>query len=188
MLAACAAERRCRQRYPDPEALLAKATTTLEKDPLTVSVDHRGASIDVLVTPAFLARALRQLVSDGGSSGPLFAVGSIPPVLDAVAARRSQELSTVIAQLIQYEDPLCLGYRTPCLPAATGSLGVQLTTLCRDIVPGREPDPVALSTVFRRRVRHGLLAGGLRPLAGRPSGRSRGRTTDGERHGTGHAG
>jgi hypothetical protein len=37
---------------------------------------------------------------NGGSSGPLFAVGSIPSVPDAVAARRSQELSTVIAQLI----------------------------------------------------------------------------------------
>ena len=150
VLAACAADRRCRQRYPDPKTLLAKATKTLEEDPLTVSVDHRGARTDVLVTPAFLARALRQLVSDGGSSGPLFAVGSIPSVLDAAASRRSQELSTIIAQLIQYEDPLCLGYRTPCLPVGTGSVGVQLTILCRDIVSAGEPDPAALTTTAFR--------------------------------------
>ena len=150
VLAACAADRRCRQRYPDPEALLAKATTILEKDPLTVSVDHRGASIDVLVTPAFLARALRQLVSDGGSSGPLFAVGSIPPVLrrrgctaQPGAEHRHRPADPVRRSVVRSAT------RTPCLPAATGSVGVQLTILCRDIILGREPDPVALSTVFR---------------------------------------
>jgi pimeloyl-ACP methyl ester carboxylesterase len=147
-LAACAADHRCRQRYPDPEALLAKATKTLQENPLTVSIDHRGAPTDVLVTPAFLARALRQLVSDGGSSGPLFAVGSIPSVLDAVASRRSHELNTIVAQLIQHEDPLCLGYRTPCLPVGRGSIGVQLTVLCRDVAPFPRPDPVALETAF----------------------------------------
>jgi hypothetical protein len=37
------------------------------------------------------------MLSDSGSSGPLFTVGSVPALLEAVAAQRSAELSPLIA-------------------------------------------------------------------------------------------
>jgi hypothetical protein len=109
--------------------------TSLRSEPLRLSVDRQGQSVPVLLDPGLLARALRQMLSDGGSSGPLFAAGSIPSVLAAVVAKRERELSSMFAQFLRYEDPLCLGYRTPCLPAVTVALGVELSMLCRDIAP-----------------------------------------------------
>jgi pimeloyl-ACP methyl ester carboxylesterase len=142
VLAACSRDPRCRARYPEPEALLDKAMTSLRSKPLRLSVDRQGQRVPVILDPGLLARALRQMLSDGGSSGPLFAAGSIPSVLAAVVARRERDLSSMFTQFLRYEDPLCLGYRTPCLPAMTVALGVELSMLCRDIAPfSVEPRP-----------------------------------------------
>ena len=135
VLAACSRHPRCRARYPEPEALLDKAMTSLRSEPLRLSVDLQGDRVPILLEPGLLARALRQMLSDGGSSGPLFAAGSIPSVLAAVVTRRKGDLSSMFAQFLRYEDPLCLGYRTPCLPAMTVALGAELSMLCRDIAP-----------------------------------------------------
>ena len=135
VLATCSRQPRCRARYPEPEALLDKAMTSLKSEPLLLSVNLQGDRVPVLLEPGLLARALRQMLSDGGSSGPLFTAGSIPSVLDAVVTKRKRDLSSMFAQFLRYEDPLCLGYRTPCLPATTIALGAELSMLCRDIAP-----------------------------------------------------
>jgi len=142
VLAACSRDPRCRARYPEPEALLDKAMTSLRSEPLRLNVDRDGQRVPVVLDPGLLARALRQMLSDGGSSGPLFTAGSIPSVLDAVVTKRRRDLTSMFAQFLRYEDPLCLGYRTPCLPLVTVALGVELSMLCRDIAPfSDEPRP-----------------------------------------------
>jgi len=41
-----------------------------------------------------------------------------------------------MATMLRYDDAgLCVGYRSPCLPATATSLSVELTLLCRDIAP-----------------------------------------------------
>ena len=89
------------------------------------------------------------MLSDGGSSGQLFRLLEIPAFLETVVARRAGPLARATARFVQYEGPLCLGYRSPCLPAHRYAAGVELTMLCRDIAPFSEAERPALGPGFR---------------------------------------
>ena len=149
VLAACAADRACYERYPDPASLIHRAMKAL-RQPLRLRVPDDGETTPLVFDQGFLARALRQMLSDGGSSGALFTPASVPALLDAVAVRNRSRLADAAGDFIRYEGPLCLGYRTPCLPAITGSLGVELTMLCRDIAPFTDHRPSGLGPGFRQ--------------------------------------
>ena len=135
VLAACTRDRTCRRRYPDAPALVDRAMQTLRRDPLAFTAPRRNDQIRVVLDPTLLARGLRQLLSDSGSSGPFFSPTSVPEVLDAVVARDRVALRRFVGQLVRYDDGLCLGYRSKCLPAHSPSQGVELSILCRDIAP-----------------------------------------------------
>jgi pimeloyl-ACP methyl ester carboxylesterase len=154
VLAACAAERRCRSMHPNADQLLDRAIATLQQRPLRLRVHHAGQLTSVVLDPGLLARALRQLLSDGGSSGPLFRLGHLPAFLEDVIHRRPS-LTSDVATMLRYDDGLCLGYRTPCLPVAATSLPVELTMLCRDIAPFSHEEPPALGAGFREAYTHG---------------------------------
>lgn len=149
VLDSCALDTRCRAEHPGARGLLRRAMAAVEDEPLRLTVDLDDARVPVLLDAGFLARSLRQLMSDSGSSGPLFRLLSIPGFLETVAARRPGPLARAVGRLVQFEGPLCLGFRTPCLPAQHASTGVELTVLCRDIAPFAEPDANRLGSGFR---------------------------------------
>jgi pimeloyl-ACP methyl ester carboxylesterase len=155
VLAACAQDRQCHTMHPEPDRLLDRAMASLEWRPLHLQVDHDGKLTSVVLDPGLLARALRQLLSDGGSSGPFFRLGHLPALLEDVVHRRPS-LTADVATMLRYDDGLCLGYRTPCLPVATTSLPVELTLLCRDIAPFSQQEPPALGAGFREAYSQGL--------------------------------
>ena len=149
VLDSCASDTRCRAEHPGARGLLSRAMAAVAHRPVRLTVDLDGARVPVLLDAGFVARSLRQLMSDGGSSGALFRLLSIPGFLETVADRRRGPLARAVGRLVQFEGPLCLGFRTPCLPAHHASTGVDLTVLCRDIAPFTEPDAPRLGPGFR---------------------------------------
>jgi pimeloyl-ACP methyl ester carboxylesterase len=149
LLAACERDASCRREHPHAAGLLDQAMRSLQQEPLVLDVEVAGERLPLVFDAGFLARALRQLLSDTGSSGALFLPGSVPGFLEDVVSRRVATLAADAARLVQYEDPLCLGYRTPCLPAHHVATGVELTVLCRDVAPFADRDDRALGAGFR---------------------------------------
>jgi pimeloyl-ACP methyl ester carboxylesterase len=136
LTAACAAAPACATATPDLAALLKDATARLDQEPVTFIADvghlatAAGRPVTVLVDGAKLLRAVRATLGGDGPDGVLLLPGTI-----AAAARG--EVSGQLKSILGYDSLLCTGYRPLCNvdPDAAFSMGVYLTTLCRDQAP-----------------------------------------------------
>src|SRR5262249_31501348 len=84
---------------------------------------------------AMLLRMLRNMLSDGGSSGSLFTPHAVPAFLHAVLAGKLIELAPSMAAAFVGDVPYCVGYQPKCLPPHRRSIGVTYSLLCPDIAP-----------------------------------------------------
>ena len=135
VLASCAADERCARAFPDVASSLDDAFAALEQEPVNVPMTGDGTTYDVHVDDALLARLLRAMLSDGGSSGRLLLPESIPALLDLVNERRLDQVDGSLAQAVVGSPSFCLGYQPKCEPQHKMSQGVTYSVLCHDVAP-----------------------------------------------------
>lgn len=151
LAAACADDRRCADRVRDLEASIDRSLARLDASPVTVDVPVENVPAAAGVTGAvwvvvddlrFLS-LLRQILSDGASSGPSYDPSTLPATV--TAARRgefSAEVGSLIANMLD-DQPYCTGFLPKCTPLHRVSYGALLSYLCRDVVPSLDAEALA---------------------------------------------
>jgi pimeloyl-ACP methyl ester carboxylesterase len=155
VLEACMNDPRCARRFPEATTLYDEALAAVSREPL----DIRGPTPDggpgkVILDSATLVRVVRQIASDGGSSGLVMTLGSIPRVLQDVVERDTQALNRRLAPILLQQEAFCLGYSAHCLSRHHLSVGPWLTISCRDVLPFTDRSPAG----SRRDVHDVLIA------------------------------
>ena len=145
LLAQCRRDAQCGSRYlANGEDL--KAARQAVRNPIVLPAPSTGGpTTNILLDEERFLRVLRQLTSDGGSSGSAFMLGSVPRLIHDVAHRDRQSLQRWLTPVLTSQEPFCLGRSASCLyPRHHLSVGVWLTLMCRDLVtPGKShPDDV----------------------------------------------
>ena len=135
VLASCTADARCAKAFLEVGSSLDDALATLEADPVKVPMTSAGTPYDVHFDDAMLARLVRAMLSDGGSTGRLLLPESLPALLDLVNEGRLDEVGPSLAQAVAGSPPFCLGYQPKCLPQHRMSDGVAYSVLCHDVAP-----------------------------------------------------
>ena len=127
---ACSGDDRCNRRYPDLAAVWARALAGTATTPLTgTGATGDGRAVDVLVDDAKLLRFVRYSL---GGEGPENLTWLPRVISDAADGRLNRHLADLVAS-----DPLfCAGYRPQCLNMDDFALGVYLTVLCKEQLPG----------------------------------------------------
>ena len=124
----------------------------------------------MVVDDAKLLRFVRYSLGGEGTNN----LSWLPRIITDAAAGR---LNPHLADLVASDPPFCAGYRPQCLNMDDFALGVYLTVLCKEQLPGL--DPAALGTavagepayqqVFARlALRRGVRRRGTRPAAEAP--------------------
>ena len=134
LFAACSEDDQCRRRYPDLEGAWVRALAGTATAPLTgtgMTGDYQ--SVDVVVDDAKLLRFVRYSL---GGEGPENLTWLPRIISDAAVGRLNSHLADLVAS-----DPLfCAGYRPQCLNMDRFALGVYLTVLCKEQLPGIDQD------------------------------------------------
>lgn len=129
LFAACADDAQCARSYPDLEQTWASALQRLDTTPLTgVHETRTGDPIAVTVDAGKLLRMARFSLGDGGQ-------GNLRQLPEMFAAAARGELTPQLASLVANDPVFCAGYRPLCAGQDGFSLGVYLTTFCRDQMP-----------------------------------------------------
>jgi hypothetical protein len=128
MFDACAADPTCAHSYPRLQQTWQRALTRLTTTPLRGTGINEGEPVPVLVDAGKLLRMARFAL---GGDGPdnLTLLPSF--IKDAAAGKLAPELANQVVT-----DPIfCAGYRPACADQSDFSLGVYLSTFCRDQLP-----------------------------------------------------
>lgn len=140
---ACAEDTTCAAAFPDLRASIHEALARLEESPITVSVPADAAAnapADVVVDDVRFVALLRQILSDGASSGGPFDVGAVPAaVAAALRGRFDASPGSLIANSLD-DQPYCTGFLPKCTMLHRVSYGALLSYLCRDVVPFLDRD------------------------------------------------
>ena len=129
LFAACSADRRCRSRYPRLEQAWDRALVGTGARPLTGRGESGDGRVRVVVDDAKLLRFVRYSLGGEGPSN----LSWLPRVITDAAAGR---LDRHLADLVASDPPFCAGYRPQCLNMEGFALGVYLTSLCKEQLPG----------------------------------------------------
>lgn len=140
---ACAADRRCTDRVGDLGRAIEETVERLDGEPVTVTVaveDVPAAAgvtqpVEVVVDDLRFLSMLRQILSDGASSGEAYDPKTLPATV--AAARRSEfdaGVGSVVANMID-DQPYCTGFQPKCTPLHRSSYGALLSWVCRDVIP-----------------------------------------------------
>ena len=138
LFSACGADDHCNRRYPDLEAAWQRALGRTASTPLTGTgrtADHQA--LHVVVDDAKLLRFVRYSLGGEGTKN----LAWLPRMITDAATGR---LNRHLADLVASDPPFCAGYRPQCLNMDDFALGVYLTVLCKEQLPG--VDPAALGT------------------------------------------
>lgn len=140
--ATCRDDPACAHAFPHLAATIRQAETRLHAHPVASRVRVPGAGpVRVLVDAGAFVRALRAMLTDNHSD--------LAPQVPLAAARAAHgDVSIVAAVLAGTTRPdreLCIGYRPKC-GVYDFSLGVYLSSMCRDEVPFVDPSQLAAST------------------------------------------
>ncbi len=133
LFAACAADDRCAARYPRLEQSWNRALAGTATRPLTGRGKSADGPVDVVVDDAKLLRFVRYSLGGEGTSN----LSWLPRVITDAAAGR---LHPHLADLVASDPPFCAGYRPQCLNMGGFALGVYLTSLCQEQLPGLDAD------------------------------------------------
>ncbi len=146
VLASCAATSACVRAFPKVESSLDGAFASLKAAPVIVPMRSAGTAYDVYFDDAMLARLLRAMLSDGGSTGRLLLPESMPALLDLVRDGRLDQTGRSLAQAVAGSPPFCLGYQPKCLPHHRMSHGVTYSVLCHDVAAFHDGGEVSRET------------------------------------------
>jgi pimeloyl-ACP methyl ester carboxylesterase len=137
LFAACDADPECSASYPNLEQTWTAALDRLAKAPLDRTYETAdGNTISVTVDAGKLLRAARFAL---GGDGPNNLRGLPEMIAAAAAGEMTPQLLSIVAT-----DPLfCAGYRPLCSGQGGFSLGVYLTTFCRDQLPFIDHDALS---------------------------------------------
>lgn len=129
LFTSCARNTRCRQAYPHLEDSWANALARLARSPLRGKRDAgTNGDVNVTVDPGKLLRAARFTLGGDGPSN----LDQLPSIIKQ--AERGV-LHPKLAEIIATDPGLCFGYRPLCTRQEGFSLGVYLTTFCRNQLP-----------------------------------------------------
>jgi pimeloyl-ACP methyl ester carboxylesterase len=135
---ACEHHRRCSKEFPDLRAAIDEALERLAEEPIAVRISQDASiagPVDVVIDDARFLSLLRQIMSDGGSSGERYVPGAVPvAVLEALAGRFSSEPGSAVANMVD-DQAYCTGFLPKCTPIHRVSYGALLSYLCRDVTP-----------------------------------------------------
>jgi hypothetical protein len=127
---ACSADRTCAHAYPHLQQTWQRALDRLAAHPIRAfaPAGPGAAVIPVLVDAGKLLRMTRFVL---GGDGPDNLTMLPSMIKDAAAGKLAPELGSLVAN-----DPIfCAGYRPLCIDQTGFSLGVYLSTFCRDELP-----------------------------------------------------
>jgi pimeloyl-ACP methyl ester carboxylesterase len=147
---ACADDRRCAARVGDLVTTIEETVERLDTSPATVTVAVEdvpaaaGATepVDVVVDDLRFLAMLRQILSDGASSGESYDPKTLPATV--AAARRGEfdsDVGSVVSNMMD-DQPYCTGFLPKCTPLHRSSYGALLSYVCRDVVPFVDADAV----------------------------------------------
>lgn len=135
---ACADDRACSKETADLGAEIDEALEQLDASPVTVRVSANAATdgpADVVMDDIRFLAMLRQVVSDGGSSGGGYVPGAVPAIVrEALGGAFSAEPGGTVANLLD-DQPYCTGFLPKCTPLHRYSYGALLSYVCRDVAP-----------------------------------------------------
>jgi pimeloyl-ACP methyl ester carboxylesterase len=124
---ACDADSKCHAAFPDVGKTLQTLESSLQAHPVTVTTKSQsGTTVSVRMDGAAMLLAVRSILSGPGPDR----IWRLPAEIGAAA---DGDLSWVASELAG-RPTLCAGYRPVCV-GLPHSLGVYLTTLCRDEAP-----------------------------------------------------
>ena len=133
LFSACSADDRCDSRYPRLAQAWAQALARTGTHPLTGRGHGPDGPIDVVVDDAKLLRFVRYSLGGEGTSN----LSWLPRVITEASQGR---LHPHLADLVASDPPFCAGYRPQCLNMGRFALGVYLTSLCQEQLPGLDAD------------------------------------------------
>ncbi len=134
---ACALDRACERSFPDLNAATSQALLELSAKPLKVTVSSPGAggggSSVILFDGGMLLRALRQILSDGGSSGSSYLPSALPATVYAALDGRVDTSPGSAAAGMVGDQAYCDGYMPKCTPIHRYAQGAYYSLLCHDL-------------------------------------------------------
>jgi pimeloyl-ACP methyl ester carboxylesterase len=140
---ACSDDRRCADRVGNLVATVERTAERLDAEPATVTIPAENVPasagvtepVDAVIDDLRFLSMLRQILSDGASSGESYDPKTLP---GTVAAARRGDFDTgvgsVVANMMD-DQPYCTGFLPKCTPLHRSSYGALLSYLCRDVVP-----------------------------------------------------
>jgi pimeloyl-ACP methyl ester carboxylesterase len=148
LVRACAIDPSCERRYGASDLSLEGALRAVGSDPIALRVGAERISLD----QDLVLRAMRQMTSDGGSSGATFTLDAVPSVLRQIIDRDIARLNRGLGEALRAQEAFCLGRSSNCLrPRHHISVGAWLTITCGDLLRSSEasssPTSAALSGV-----------------------------------------
>jgi serine/threonine protein kinase/streptogramin lyase/pimeloyl-ACP methyl ester carboxylesterase len=130
---ACGADATCHRRFPDLTKRLEQAVTSLNQQPVTVTVKDaaltKNKPVHVLIDGDLVARFVRQDVSTAAQ------VPLLPGHIYAAAARRFSDVPDGLAGNLLNSLKGCKGYGFPCQFPVDYTAGVAFSMLCHDEAP-----------------------------------------------------
>lgn len=143
---ACEEDPTCAAEMPDLSGSIDETLELLDASPITVDVPADAATdapATVVVDDARFLSLLRQMLSDGGSSGGANTPSLIPATVAGVLrGELDSGPGSLIANVVD-DQPYCTGFLPRCTPIHRYSHGALLSYLCRDIVPFVDTDALA---------------------------------------------
>lgn len=139
VLVSCREDAECVREHGTPTLMEARREAAREPLRLVVPAGSGGSDTFVLDEERLL-RVLRQMTSDGGSSGLALTVGAIPRLVADVSRRDAAALDKWLAPVLAAQEAFCLGRSPSCLaPRHHLSVGSWLTVVCDDLGGRRDP-------------------------------------------------
>ena len=133
LFSACSADDRCATRYPHLSQAWDQALARTATRPLTGRGTGPDGPVDVVVDDAKLLRFVRYSL---GGEGPTN-LSWLPRIITDAS---EGHLHPHLADLVATDPPFCAGYRPQCLNMGQFALGVYLTSLCKEQLPGLDDD------------------------------------------------
>ena len=141
---ACASDRSCNRAFPNLDGSIAKALKKLKTRPVEVAVETSGEPATVVYDDVRFLVSLRQLLSDGGSTGGFtYTPSPLPATVAAAVDDRLDGSPGSLAAGSTDDQPYCTGFMPKCTPIHRHSYGALLSFLCADVTPFVDADALA---------------------------------------------
>lgn len=137
LFAACETDSDCSASYPNLEQTWTAALDRLAEAPLHGTHETAsGTTIEVTVDAGKLLRAARFAL---GGDGP----NNLRGLPEMIAAASAGQMTPQVLSIVANDPIFCAGYRPLCSGQDGFSLGVYLTTFCRDQLPFIDHDALS---------------------------------------------